>query len=122
MVEDLFFHELLLLALLWLCAILYWTYGREDAITPHLLYLLVTKGVTLTMPDVRDGRKRQENGSTIANLDLFYALQAQLRSCRSFPPVGPKTTFFRIRDEFYDDVVHGFQSFARKVIHLVSPV
>ncbi len=32
MVEDLFFHELLLLALLWLCVILYWVGRRRQAV------------------------------------------------------------------------------------------
>jgi hypothetical protein len=50
------------------------TYRKEGAITPHLLYLLLTKGVTLALPDVRGGRKREENGPTTAKLDLFCAL------------------------------------------------
>jgi hypothetical protein len=50
------------------------TYRRQGAITPHLLYLLLTKGVTLALPDVRGGRKREENGPTTAKLDLFCAL------------------------------------------------
>src|SRR6267142_1501948 len=33
------------------------TYGRESAITPHLLYRLVTKEVTRALPDIRDGQK-----------------------------------------------------------------
>jgi hypothetical protein len=28
-------------------------------------------------------------GLQSAKIDFFYALQAQIRSCRSFPPVGP---------------------------------
>jgi hypothetical protein len=52
-----------------------WTYRREGAITLHLLYLLVIKGVTRALPDVRDGRKRKEKGPTIAKLDLCCAGQ-----------------------------------------------
>jgi len=33
MVDDLFFHELLLLGLLWLCLILYWVGLRRQAVT-----------------------------------------------------------------------------------------
>jgi hypothetical protein len=40
------------------------------------------------MPDVRAGRKREEKGFTMAKFALFCALQAQLRSCRNFPPAG----------------------------------
>ena len=32
---------------------------------------------------------RKDKGLTIAKVDLFYALQVQMGSCRSFPPVGP---------------------------------
>jgi hypothetical protein len=43
----------------------------------------------LGLPDVRDDRTREDKGLTIAKVDLFYALQVQMGSCRSFPPVGP---------------------------------
>jgi hypothetical protein len=39
-----------------------------------LLYRFVTKGVTRAVPDVHNGRKHEEHGPTIANLDLFCAL------------------------------------------------
>jgi hypothetical protein len=54
-----------------------------------MLYLLVSEEVTLAVPDIRDGRNREEHGSTIAKLDLFCALNAHKRSCCSFPPVSP---------------------------------
>jgi hypothetical protein len=48
-----------------------WTYGREGAIMPYLLYLLVRKGVILALPAVREGRKCEENAYTIVKIDLF---------------------------------------------------
>ena len=50
------------------------TYGRERAITPHSLYLLIRKGVTLVLSDVRAGRKHEWNVPTTAKLDLFVTL------------------------------------------------
>jgi hypothetical protein len=50
------------------------TYGREAVIPPHILYLLVTKGVTPALLDVCAGRKREVNVPTIAKIDLFCAL------------------------------------------------
>jgi len=49
----------------------YRTYGREAAITPHLLYLLVTKGVTRALPHVCDGRKHRANGPAICQPRSF---------------------------------------------------
>ena len=48
-----------------------WTYRREAAITPHLLYLLVTKGVTRALPNVCDGRKHGANGPAICQPRSF---------------------------------------------------
>jgi hypothetical protein len=36
--------------------------------------LLVAKGVTQPLPDARDGRKGEENGPTIAKIDLCCTL------------------------------------------------
>jgi hypothetical protein len=41
------------------------------------------------MPDVCDDRTRGDSWLTIAKVGLFYALQVQMGSCRSFPFVGP---------------------------------
>jgi hypothetical protein len=46
------------------------TYGSEGALTPHVLYLLVTTGVARALPEVREGRTREEKGPTIAKLAL----------------------------------------------------
>jgi hypothetical protein len=47
------------------------TYRTEPAITRHLRYLLVRKGVTPALSGVRDGRNREGNAPVIGRIDLF---------------------------------------------------
>jgi hypothetical protein len=47
------------------------TYGREPAITRHLLYLLVRKGITPALSGMPDGRNCKGNTSITARIDLF---------------------------------------------------
>jgi hypothetical protein len=52
-----------------ICSMLDLREGRCD--THYLLYLLVTEGITLVLPDVCEDRKREENRPRIAKLDLL---------------------------------------------------
>jgi cation:H+ antiporter len=54
------------------------TYGRDGAIPPNVLYLLVRKEVTPTAPEACDRKKREENQPILAKINLYAALLTQI--------------------------------------------
>jgi hypothetical protein len=48
-----------------------WTDRTESAITPHVLYLLVRKGVTPALSGMPGSRNREGHTPIIARIDLF---------------------------------------------------
>jgi hypothetical protein len=44
------------------------------AITPHVFYLCVRKGVTPALSDIRDGKEGEGKAPIIAKIHLFAAL------------------------------------------------
>jgi hypothetical protein len=66
-----------------------WTYSTEAAIPPHVLYLLVRKGVAPALSGVPDGRNYEGNTSITAKIDLFWRFKGTMTSDLSFRAAGP---------------------------------
>jgi hypothetical protein len=71
------------------CSDTSWTYRTEPAITHHLLYLLVRKGVIPALSGVRDGGNREENAAVSVRIDLFWHFKGTMTSYLSFRAAGP---------------------------------
>jgi NAD(P)-dependent dehydrogenase (short-subunit alcohol dehydrogenase family) len=65
------------------------TDSTEAAIPPHILYLLVRKGITPALSGVPDGRNHEGNTSITARIDLFWQFKGTMTSYRSFRAAGP---------------------------------
>jgi len=71
----------------WSCA--FWTYRTESAITRHLLYVLVRKGLMPVLSGVPDGRNCEGNMLISPRIDLFWHFKGTMTSYLSFRAVGP---------------------------------
>src|SRR5215216_786101 len=60
------------------------TYRTVPAITRHLLYLLVRKGMTPALSGVPDTKNRKGDTSITARIDLFWRFKGVMTSYRSF--------------------------------------
>jgi hypothetical protein len=72
-------------------ALLTRTYSTERAITRHVLYLLVKKGITPALSGRPDGRSREGNTSLTARFDLFWRFKGTMTSDLSFRAAGPRS-------------------------------
>jgi hypothetical protein len=71
------------------------TYRTEPAITRHLFYLLVKKGIISVLSGVRDGRNREGNTPLTVKIDLFRRFKGTMTSYLSFRAVGPSPEISR---------------------------
>ena len=80
---------------------LYRTYRTEPAITRHVLYLLVGKGMTPALSGVPDARNGKENTSPTATIDLFWRFNGTMTSYRSLRAAGPSSQLPDLPGDMY---------------------